>query len=176
MVKHPKRRRKFRRYLRGEISNKFNLGTLAGQAIVSDLVDDNVTESTWLSSVKATWAIDDLTPGADIGPIMVGIAHGDYATSEILEWVTNTAAWKVGDKIAQEISRRLIRKVGIFREPETAASSVTLNDGKPITTKCGWMLATGQTVRIWAMNTGDNPLATTDPEVHTEGHANLWPK
>ncbi len=172
-----KRRRRFRRYLAGAISNTFGLGTLASKTVIVDLVDDVVTEKTWLSSVKAMWSMDEFTEALNQGPIMVGIAHSDYSTAEIEEWVENLASWEEFDLIGQEVAKRKIRKVGVFAWVDsTATGQYALNNGRAITTKCGWMLGTGQTVRIWAYNMGSAALATTDPNIMTEGHANLWPR
>ncbi len=168
-------KRRFRRYIRGQIQNRFTLGTLAPVTALSDLVDDVLTEQAWLSSVKASWSMDTFTEGTGDGPIVVGVAHSDYTDAEILEWIVNTSSWEEGDMIAKEVNRRKIRRVGTFGITGPALSGQVLNDGKPITTKCGWQLSTGQTVRIWAFNAGSSALATTSPAVVTSGHANLWP-
>ncbi len=171
------RKRKFRNYLRGEVDEQFALGTLAANTVITDVVDDTLREKAWLSSVVLTWALDNFTPATTDGPIMVGVAHSDYSTAEIEEWIENAASWHQGDMVAQEIGKRRIRKVGMFRSDAavTATGAYVLNDGKPIKTKCGWQLITAQTLRFWAYNTGESALATTDPNVHLQGHANLWP-
>ncbi len=174
MAKHPSKR-KFRRYLRGQIRSALSLGTLAAADVISNVVSDSVIEKAWISSVRAAWTLSNYTPLAETGPVMVGIAHSDYDDAEIEAWVENLASWDSGDQVGQEISKRKIRLVGVFDSPLGASGDTFLNDGKQITTKCGWMLATGQTVRIWAYNTGTVALATTNPSVKTEGHANLWP-
>ncbi len=106
---------------------------------------------------------------------MVGVAHPDYTSAEIEEWIENLGSWEEANMVQQEIGRRRIRRVGVFEDPDDPTSAVVLNDGKPIRTKCGWMLTTGQGLRMWAYNMGLVALATTDPNVHIEGHCNLWP-
>lgn len=175
MAKHGRRRRKYRKYLKGIIDERGALSTLAGDTAISFVVTGTVTEKAWLSSVKLNWAMDDFTPGTDDGPILVGVAHSDYSTSEIEAWIENSGGWSEGDLVAQEIAKRKIRQVGVFENPSAAVDVAVLNDGKPITTKCGWMLETGDTVRYWAYNTGTSALATTDPNLKINGHANLWP-
>ncbi len=176
MAKHPKKGR-FRPYLKGQIDFELALGTLAPKDLISAPVGDSVTEEIWLSSVKATWTMDEFTEALNQGPIMVGVAHSDYANAEIEEWVENLASWERHDLVGQEVAKRKIRKVGVYSWVDsTATGQVALNQGKPIRTKCGWMLGSGQTVRIWAYNMGSVALATTDPNIQCQGHANLWPR
>ena len=174
--KASKRRGRFRRYIRGVIQNRFTLGTLAATTLISSTNSDTVTEKAWLSSVKATWSMDQFTEGAGDGPILVGIAHSDYSDSEIEEFVEQVTSWDEGNLVSKEISSRKIRRVGTFGSTGPALSGNVLNDGRPITTKCGWMLTTGDTVKFWAYNQGSSALATTSPAVVTAGHANLWPR
>ena len=175
LAKRGRGKRKFRRYIRGRIQNRFNLSTLGSITAISDTIDDVLTESAWLSSIVATWSMDNFTVGVGDGPIQVGVAHSDYSDAEILAWILGSESWASGDMVAQEINRRRIRRVGTFDQTGPALSVMTLNDGKPIRTKCGWQLVTGQTLRVWAFNSGSSALATTDPAVMTAGHANLWP-
>lgn len=175
MAKHGSRR-KFRKYLKGQIDHDMDLGTLSGQTVISEPIADTLSEQAYLTSVKCAWALDNFTSSTNDGPILVGVAHSDYTSAEIEAWVENANSWESSDLIGQEIAKRRIRRVGILRGPATSALTSRLNEGKMITTKCGWMLNTGQTVRIWAYNMGAGNLDTTDPVVHTEGHANLWPR
>ncbi len=178
MAKHGKRSRrgrKFRRYLAGKIRHLLQLGTLGGTTIISTNVVDVLTEKAYLTSVRLAWSLVRMTTATNDGPIMVGVAHPDYSGAEVEAWIENQASWEEGDVIGQEVGRRKIRMVGVFLNPEGVDVVSRLNDGKPITTKCGWQLQTGQSVKIWAYNLGTSALATTDPEVRAEGHANLWP-
>ncbi len=174
MGNKPKRR--FRRYLKGVIQNRFTLGTLAATTLLGDDISDSVTERAWLSSVTATWSMDQFTEGAGDGPILVGIAHSDYTDAEIEAWVEQTSSWEEADQVAQEVAKRKCRRVGTFGQTGPSLSGTVLNNGRPITTKCGWMLSSGQSIRIWAYNQGSSALATTSPAVVTAGHANLWPR
>ncbi len=168
-------KRKFRAYLRGAITHDIALATLAAKTLLAETNSDVLTEKAWLSSVKLRWALSNWTPVASAGPILVGVAHGDYSDAEIEAWVENQGSWEQGDLIAQEIGRRRIRQVGTFESPEAATGFTHLNGGKPIHTKCGWQLTTGQSIRFWAYNTGTASLSTTSPVVTCDGHANLWP-
>ncbi len=167
-----------RRYLRGQVNHKLQLSTLGSKVVIGSAIVDVLTEEAWLSSVKLLWSLNKWTSAADDGPIIVGVSHSDYTDTEIEEWIENSSSWETKDKIGQEIARRKIRRVGVFRAApgDTGDSNYVLNDGRMIRTKCGWMLGTGQTLKVWAYNSGGSALATTDPAVRQEGHANLWPK
>lgn len=169
-------RGKFRRYLRGNVRHRVVATTLAAQTLVGTDVADSVTERCWMSSVVLRWSLEKMTAGQDIGPLMVGVAHSDYTDAEIEAWVENQASWEEADQIGQEVGRRKIRKVGIFQTPQAVEDAVVLNNGKPIRTKCGWILTTGQTLRVWVYNMGQAAVATTAPNIFAEGHANLWPR
>ncbi len=165
------------RYIKGNVDEELQLGTLSARTAVSVLFDESVIERTLVSSLVATYSIDAFTQGTDDGPIMVGVAHSDYTSSEIEEWIENTGSWNEGDLVQmREVGKRLIRKVGIFRNPDAATGSEVLNFGRPIKTRLKWLLTTGQTLRLWAYNLGNGNLATTDPNIHCEGHVNLWPR
>lgn len=175
MAKHTARK-SFRKYLKGNVDETLGLGTLAAQTLTGTDYDESVNERTFISSHKATWSISDWTPGAGIGPVLVGIAHGDYTNAEVEEVIENTGSWNEGDKVAQEVAKRQIRIVGKFESPEGGSTFDTiLNEGKPIHTKLNWILNQGETLRLWAYNLGSQPFATTDPQVRISGHVNLWP-
>lgn len=174
MAKH-RRRRRFRKYLKGNIDKRVSLGTLAGNTAVLSLVSDSVDEKAYLSSVKATYSLGEVTPLAGNGPCQIFIAHSDYSLAEVEEYIENVQSWSEGDMISQEIAKRKIRFVGAFETSDNPLDVTTMNDGKQITTKCGWMLTSGDTVAFAFYNSGGVAYATTDPEVTINGHANLWP-
>ncbi len=177
MAQHS-RRRKFRRYLRGELDDANVLGALGANTLTSATVGGSVVERTFVSSVKATWSINGLEAVQNDGPVTVGLSHSDYTDAEITEFIANAGSWNEGDKIAQEQGRRKIKIVGTFMNFGLAGAQIrtfVLNDGKPIHTKLNWILVTGQTLKIWAFNTGSSPL-TSGALAQTIGHANLWPQ
>lgn len=185
MARRPKRqyrrkggRRGMGRYIKGTIQQELDLGTLASRTLVGVANANTVTEKAWVSSMKATWTIDDFTSNAGDGPIAVGVAHSDYSDAEIEAWIENSGGWSEGNLVQdREVGRRLIRQVGVITMPSgSAASSYSLNDGRPVKTKLGWMLITGQTLRFWAYNLGESALDTTDADLQVFGHANLWPR
>ncbi len=165
------------RYIRGNVDEGMSLGTLAAATGIIVPFDETVNERTLVSSIEAAYALSDVTPGAGIGPVIVGVAHSDYTLAEIEEWIENTGSWNEGDMISsREIGRRLIRRVGTFDEPGSATATVTLNDGKPVKTKLNWVLLQGQGLSLWAYNKGSAAFATTSPSVFCDGHVNLWPR
>ncbi len=176
MAKHGRKGRRFRRYIRGEMDEEMAIGTLNAKVVISAAIDNTVVERTWVSSMKALWSLKNVTPSATAGPLLVGIAHSDYTSAEIEEWIENTAGWAEADQIGQEIGRRKIRKVGIFENTGSVSDASVLNDGRMVHTKLGWILTSGQTLRTWAYNLGTGAYATTDPSVDIQGHANLWPR
>ncbi len=159
------------RYLKGTVDESLGLVTLAAGTLVSATFDEAVTEETLVTSIVASWALEGWTDAAGDGPVEVGYAHSDYSDAEIEAVIENAGSWDFGDKIDQEISKRLVRKIGQFRSV-TGGISV-LNDGKPIKTKLNWRLITGQRLRLWAYNHGSSAL-TTGAFVHLNGHANLF--
>ncbi len=165
------------RYIRGNVDEDLGLGTLAAKSLVTGVFDEGVSERTLISSLIATYSIENFTPGAGIGPLLVGIAHSDYSAAEVEAYIETLDSWKEADKIGQEVGKRQIRKIGVFRRQSGAAvDTQALNEGRPIKTKLNWILNKDQTLDLWVYNMGSAAIATTVPVVHCEGHANLWPR
>ncbi len=166
-----------RKYLKGILNEDVALGTLAGASLLAQISGDVVSESTWLSSVKATWSVSDLNRDAGDDPLLVGVAHSDYTAAEIEGFIENSGSWDEGALIEQEIAKRKIRIVGTLIGTGNVSLPIgdVLNDGKPIHTKCGWIMTTGNGVDIWVYNQGSGTL-NTGAVVHVNGHVNLWPR
>ncbi len=136
-------------------ANSGDLSTLATvTAIKSTLLAAPVGSSYRVASVKATWSLVPFTEGD--GPILLGIAHGDYTIAEIKEFIEATSAIDLGDKIAQERARRLIRIVGTV----SSVANSTLNDGKMITTKLNWKITQGKALSFFTYNDGGASMTT----------------
>ncbi len=162
-------------YVRGNVLITFSLDTLAAATLVSATLTATMTESGRISSIIANWNLSDFVDAAGDGPILVGYAHSDYTDAEISAAVTNTGNWDRGDKIQEEIGRRLVRTIGQFGSNGVALSNETLNDGRPVKTKLNWGLTTGDTLKLWAFNQGSSALGTGS-SIEVQGHANLWIK
>ncbi len=180
LAKHGHRRggrRTFGRYMRGNLEEVFPLGTLAPKTLSALAVTGAVTERTLVSSIVATWTLSSWTPVADAGPIVFGVAHSDYTAAEIESWLEDQGAWNEGNKISQEVSRRKIRRIGVLDTPDLVTDAWVFNDGRPKKTKLNWILNTGQTLDLWAYNTGGAAVSgASGADIHVTGHANLWPR
>ncbi len=171
----PKKGGRRRKYLKGNVDEKLSLGTLNASTLISDIFDETVNERTLISSLVASYSLDNLT--APQGPIEFGVAHSDYTDAEIEEFIENTGSWNEGSLVEQEIAKRKVRKIGTFAAESLAGTTdVPFNDGKPVKTKLNWIVNQGQTLRIWAYNHSSSALATTVPLITMAGHCNLWPQ
>jgi len=137
--------------VRGELA----LAALANLDLIAGAVTATSTEAYRLLSIKLAWAIRNHTPGE--GPITIGVAHGDYSAAEIEEWLEATSAIELGNLVAKEQSSRLCRRIGTF---DGELAQEVLNDGKPVHTKLNWLMATGQTLQMWAYNRSGAVLTT----------------
>ncbi len=173
LAKHGKgRKRSMSGYYKGNVDESLGLGTLASNTLVSDTWDETVNEKSLLSSIVATWSLDQLTLSQ--GPISFGVAHSDYTDAEIEEVIENAGSWDRGNKIAREMARRQVRVIGVFEGLGETVQDVNFNDGRPIKTKLNWVLQTGDTLKMWAYNDSATALSTTAPTMKSKGHANLW--
>ncbi len=164
------------RYIRGNVDEELALAALASKDVVGAVFDETVTERTKVTSIVATYSLGELTPAAGVGPIICGVAHSDYTDAEIEEWLELSGQWAEGNMVAREVASRKIRQIGTFETPDGATSVGVLNDGRAIKTKLNWILTTGQTLRLWAYNSGLQPVATTTPSLTVNGHVNLFPQ
>ncbi len=172
----PVRRRRMGRYIRGAVDESMLLGTLGAKTLTIAVFGDTVSERTLITSIVARYSLTEFTKSTGDGPILVGISHSDYSSTEVEEWIESTGSWKEADLVQREIGSRKIRMVGVFDNPVDEAAVSVLNDGKMIKTKLNWILTQGQSLDLWAYNMGTSPLATTSPRVQVMGHVNLFPK
>ncbi len=168
--------RSMRTYRKGNVQELLQVGTLAAQSLVAQPFDETVSERALLTSLVASYLVKDWTPLADRGPLMVGIAHSDYTAAEVEQFIENTGSWNQADLIQQEVGKRKIRIVGIFKSDSAGSGLIGsyLNNGTPIKTKLNWVLNSGETIDLWVYNMGQVAFATTDPQVHVAGHVNLF--
>lgn len=177
MAKHnPKRRRRMGRYIRGNVNEDITFAGLTGVTLVAAAFDESVQERTFISSIIARYTMSNWTDIGNVGPILIGVAHNDYTAAEIEAFIEATGSWDEGNLTQQEIGKRKIRRIGIFKSPQSVDDNAVLNDGKPIKTKLNWILNQGTTLDLWVYNLGTGTVATSTPVCHVEGHVNLWPR
>ncbi len=163
-----KARRKRVRLIKGNVDEELALVTLADSALISTIFDENVEDRSFILSLEGTWTKRGGTPGE--GPLIIGVAHSDYSSTEIEEVIENTGSWAEGDLVAQEIGRRKVRIIGSF--PQVTEDEV-LNDGKPIKTALKFILNQGDSLKLFAYNKSRTAL-TTGSVLIVSGH--VWIK
>ncbi len=169
MARKRNRRKRGRNWLKGSVLEGLPLSTLAASTLVAADMSA-VNERTYAASAWLLWSNRGITAGE--GPVRVGLAHSDYTTAEIEEYLEQTDSWNEGNLVAREVASRKIREVGVFANESTEE---VLNDGKMIKTALRWILLQGQTVQVWAYNASGATL-TTGQVVGAAGHVWLQPK
>lgn len=157
-----------RGYRKLKLNETMSLATLAAGDVISQAFGGTLNERRVITSLVGLWSLRNLTAGQ--GPVEVGVAHSDYTAAEIEECLENLGSWDEGDLIAEEQTRRKVRMIGAFSGETT---DETLNDGKPIRTKLNWVVASGDTLQVWAWNR-DSGTLTTGSQVVLDGHLNSF--
>lgn len=166
MARKPTKRRRFT-LRRVRISNEVVMGTLGSDTAITGSLTGATVNGYRMVTAKLTWSIMGGTTGQ--GPVTVGFAHSDYSVAEIKACLESFASIDQGDKIAQELSNRLVRIVGTISMG--GGNMNILNNGLPISTKLNWKIGIGDSVNIFAFNENVAPL-TTGTVLNTQG--NLW--
>ncbi len=154
-------------YRRVRVSSDLAVGALAAGDVVAGQVMNNAIDKNRITSIDWTWAIDAMTAGE--GPLEVGVAHSDYTAAEIEECLEAGGSYDIGDKIATEQANRLVRSIGTL-----SAEEPRLNDGRPIKTRLNWLIATGDSLQIWVLNTDDAAPVTTGASLEVNGSTNVF--
>ncbi len=132
-------------YLQCNISN--SVASLAAGDVVATLQANTVIDRVFAVWAKGVWSLQANTAGD--GPLMVGLAHGDYTAAEIEECLEAGGSWNQSDKIAMEQAKRFVRRTGVF---DGLLTSEKLMDGAPVYQKLGFMIEDGETIQSWARN------------------------
>lgn len=143
------------RFKQGRILASKALGVLASVTVIGSDMYTASDSNLRALSVDLTWTWNNATAGE--GPIICGVAHGDYSDAEIEECLEQLTDMNRGNKVSSEQSNRLVRVVGTFTPDGT---DETLNEGRPIKTKLNWYVTAGQTLKIWAYNNTSGSLTT----------------
>lgn len=139
-----------------QLDSSLALSTLALNDVVSGDFIAAGDESFRLLNIQGLWSMRGITVGE--GPVVFGVAHGDYSAAEIEECLEVATGLTRGDKVAKEQGDRLVRRIGLF---DASEADQEINDGKPIHTRLNWHITEGQTIQMWAWNkSGANPMTT----------------
>ncbi len=144
-----------------QMDGSLALATLGANTLLGGGLIGVANEAFRLISLKGYWSLRNFTEGE--GPIVFGVAHGDYSDAEIEECLEVSTGMTRGDKVANERANRLVRRIGQF----AASSGITgssadevYNMGRPYRTRLNWAMPTGQAVRVWAWNKSGATLTT----------------
>ncbi len=138
-----------------------DLGALATKDATKGVIANTSADTYRWKSIKCTVSITDLVAGD--GPIVVGVSHPDYSSTEIEECLEAVASIDQGDKIAREQANRLVRTLGVVNETD-----MTINQGRPVHQKLNWLMSIGDQPTVWAYNSG-TVLLSTGARVHLDG-------
>ncbi len=177
MATKSQRRANFSKYINGSIDHRLQIGsTLAANTLIGSNITQVTVDTCRISSIKCSYSLNNFTPTANAGPVIVGVAHSDYTDAEVEQWLETSGSWDRGNTSAREQRSRMVRQIGRFAiGPDGANTDAqVLNFGRPIKTKLNWLLTEGQTVKFWAFNAGSVALATTNANFEIQGDANLW--
>ncbi len=141
-------------------SNTVTVGTLASFDLVANQswLQASTMEYRALSfEYYASWS--NINQAFE-GPLMFGIAFGDYTSAEIEEWLEGNSSLDIGDKIKQEQSNRWIRRLGQINNLGVATNGNAIyNDGKKSKVRLNWLIPIGITLSAWVYNAGAVQIA-----------------
>ncbi len=131
------------------------IGSLVAGDVIKEDFGQTVKNRVWAKYSKGFWTWDGVT--VDLAPLVGGHAHGSYTAAQIEECLEAQAMWDQGNKVAQEQGRRKVRRTAAFSGNETEEIA---NDGKPIFRKLGFYIEDGETLSLWARNSGGSTIPT----------------
>ncbi len=177
LAKHgQRRRRKFRRYIKGNVDEFIVPTGLAAESLLTKDFQDVVTETTWVSSIEASYSLRNWTPTINAGPLLMGYAHSDYSDTEIETFIEQSTNWDQSNLVAQEVTKRKIKIIGQMNPADAIAETSVFKEGRIVKTKLNWMLSTGATIQFWVYNVGGAAVASSSPNLSQHGTAHLWPR
>ncbi len=162
--KRAKRSRNSKNFAALPVTGSLALSTLGNVTVLlNDLLGANLTEDFYGISMDLSAQVIDLTAGEG-DPMILGIAHGDYNITEIKE-ALEVKLLGPGNKIEQERSRRLIRKIGTFLSNSSDAGATVLKlfgrGGAGITrTKIKFVIQSGKSINLFVYNQSGAALTT----------------
>ncbi len=144
------------------ISGNLALGTLGNVTVIfADVFGAPLTEDFYAISSDIAAQIIELTAGEG-DPLMCGFSHGDYSVTEVKE-ALEVKLLGPGNKIEQERTRRLTRKIGIFMADVLSHTTMKLfgrGGAGLIRTKMRFVLQSGKTLNLYVYNNSGATLTT----------------
>ncbi len=155
MAKHQKRgRRRNSKFFVYPVETTLSLGSLSADAVLLSALTAFGITKVRLISADLTWSRKGAT--VNEGPVRVGLANNNLAIGEVAEKLDARPTSQT-DIIAMERSRRPVRDAGAFQGEN---ANETLNDGKVIRTKLGFVLDEGAELSIFVRNKSGASLTT----------------
>ncbi len=131
------------------------LSTLGAATIILGDMLGTINNEHYAISMDAYVSVQDHT--AAEGPLDVGVAHGDYTTTEVGEWFNSTNLIGGTDQVQKEHNRRKCRDIGRLSGLSTQE---ILFDGGAKRVRLGFMVEDGATMNIFVFNRDDDALTT----------------
>ncbi len=170
------KKRRSRRFnlRRVRIQSSITVGALASAALVASSVTNNASDKLRFISLVASFGISNRGAVVD-DAYSFGLAHSDYTAAEIEECIEAGGSIDLGDKIAAEQANRLVREIGTINaiSGTSAAAGIPWNDGKPVKIKLNWLMAAGDSLKLWVRN-NSGTVYTTGANLSIAG--SLWVK
>ncbi len=161
-VKRAKRSRNSKNFVALPISGTISLATLGNvTALLTDVFGNSLTEDLYAISGDISAQVIGLTAGEG-DPLNFGFAHGDYSVTEVKE-ALEVKLLGPGNKIEQERSRRLLRKIGSFMADTVSHVTMKLygrGGAGQTRTKIKFMIQSGKTLNLYVYNNSGAALTT----------------
>ncbi len=141
-----RRRRRGGRLVALPFNTQLALSTLGDETIVEVDLTTVLAEDFFAISCDLAVSVDGNTTTEN--PLEFGVAHGDYTVAELKEYV-NANLTDPSDKIAQEHSRRLVRRFGTFSATDVNWSP---NNGMEKRIPLRFSIGDGKSLIGWCMN------------------------
>ncbi len=176
MAKKPYRQRRRlspETYRKVRFQKQLSLVTLAASTLLSGSVMSSASNKVRIASVEINFLWDDATGFRDAnadGPLLVGVAHGDYTDAEIEQCVESLAALDFDDTIQAEHSQRRVRVIGSV----SPKHEMLPNSGGLKKVKLNWTIGEGTNLKFWAYNLSQGVALTTGSGLHASGNVNVF--
>ncbi len=175
MAKHTKRVK--RNWQTIEIDVVIDIGTpgIPAKSLIAALISETADNKFIATSLEATYqlTVEQAAEPNSIAAVSFGVAKSDYSAAEVETWVENSSGFKRENLISQEISKRMIKQIGMFSpRAVTAAQQVvaTINEGMPIKTRLNWRILANTTLLFWVYNGGPTAIVVAaNQKVHVLG-------